>query len=353
MIVRILQEHSERYPEMQIQDAAKLLYQSEFGGGHMIADAAGSLKRIQEEYESLEAADKKRPVRLEPIGGGMSRVYLSCLFGGLKAEVLNRMFVESSNHVKGTVSGLEEKIRECLSACREGRLPYPAAEAENFFRSWRRRGYPAIGHSDAYRKLYRPAYRVVEDFYALVCRAVWEIDRGTRASGRKRPFLVGIDGMSAGGKSTFGRLLRENFPDSNLFHMDDYFLQPYQRTKGRLAEAGGNVDYERFKREILLHLTDRKGIVYRAYDCSAKSLGPEIKVPQKPLAVIEGVYSQHPYFGDIYDLRVFLETSEKRQRERIEKRNGREMLKRFVEEWIPMENRYFDVFQIKEKSDLK
>ena len=32
--------------------------------------------------------------------------------------------------------------------------------------------------------------------------------------------------------------------------MDDYFLQPYQRTEERLAEPGGNVDYERFKEEI-------------------------------------------------------------------------------------------------------
>ena len=32
----ILLEHFHRYPQMQLQDAVKLLYQSEFGGGHMI-----------------------------------------------------------------------------------------------------------------------------------------------------------------------------------------------------------------------------------------------------------------------------------------------------------------------------
>ena len=37
--------------------------------------------------------------------------------------------------------------------------------------------------------------------------------------------------------------------------MDDFFLQPKQRTKERLEQAGGNVDYKRFKKEIVHFLT--------------------------------------------------------------------------------------------------
>ena len=40
------------------------------------------------------------------------------------------------------------------------------------------------------------------------------------------PFIVAIDGMSASGKTTLGKQLHEHFPDSNLFHMDDFFLRP-------------------------------------------------------------------------------------------------------------------------------
>ena len=32
---RILREHAERYPLMQPTDAVKLIYQNEFGGGHL------------------------------------------------------------------------------------------------------------------------------------------------------------------------------------------------------------------------------------------------------------------------------------------------------------------------------
>ena len=42
----VLKEHLDRYPKMQPQDVVKLLYQGEFGPGHMIKDPAASLKRL-------------------------------------------------------------------------------------------------------------------------------------------------------------------------------------------------------------------------------------------------------------------------------------------------------------------
>lgn len=165
-------------------------------------------------------------------------------------------------------------------------------------------------------------------------------------------YVIAIDGMSGSGKTTLGELLHKEFPDSNLFHMDDYFLQPHQRTTERLSEVGGNVDYERFMDEIILHLNDRTGISYHKFNCQTQLLSPAIRVPWKPLVIIEGAYSQHPYLGEPYDLRIFCEISEEEQRNRILIRNGPEMLKRFATEWIPKENAYFKKYQIREKSGL-
>lgn len=170
---------------------------------------------------------------------------------------------------------------------------------------------------------------------------------------RIHPFVVAIDGMSASGKTTLGELLHQEFPESNLFHMDDYFLQPHQRTPERLSEVGGNVDYERFMDEIILHLDDKDGLSFRKFDCQTGLLGSEIHVPWKPLVIIEGAYSQHPYFREPYDLRIFSKISEEEQKKRILKRNSPEMLTRFVNEWIPKENDYFKYYNIKEKSGLQ
>lgn len=184
---------------------------------------------------------------------------------------------------------------------------------------------------------------LIAELYRKICEMIQKAEN-------EPPFVIAIDGMSTSGKTTLGRLLHENYPESNLFHMDDYFLQPHQRTSERLSEVGGNVDYERFKDEIILHLKDKAGLSYRKYDCHTQTLGSAIHVPWKPLVIIEGSYSHHPYFGNPYDLRVFCEISEEEQQRRILKRNGPEMLKRFVNEWIPKENEYFEYYNIKEKA---
>ena len=341
-MINILKEHLESYPDMEIQDAAKLLYQSEFGGGHMITNTEKSLERIQEEYTSLKSDILDALPLTESIGNGISRIYLSSLHHGLKAETLNEMFVRSAEHKKGSVEGLESKIYLFLKACHDQVLPFAEADAATFFDDWKLQGYPAVSHSEIYRNSHHPAYRVVEESFAKVCDIICRIQES-----KEKPFLVAIDGMSGSGKSTLGELLHKNFPESNLFHMDDYFLQPHQRTKERLAEIGGNVDYERFKEEIIDHLNEREGLDYQPYNCCTQSLETVVHVPWKPIVIIEGSYSQHPSFGNIYDLKIFCEISDEEQKQRIINRNGERMWKRFEEEWIPKEHAYFEKFQVK------
>ena len=152
--------------------------------------------------------------------------------------------------------------------------------------------------------------------------------------------IVAIDGKCTSGKTTLASQLAEIY-DCNVFHMDDFFLRPEQRTPERFAEVGGNVDYERFQEEVLLPLKTGKAFSYRPFDCSTFTLAAPVTVAPKKLNIIEGTYSHHPYFGNPYDLKILLTIDEKTQRRRILDRPDF-LHKRFFEEWIPMENRYFD-----------
>ena len=167
----------------------------------------------------------------------------------------------------------------------------------------------------------------------------------------KEQILIAIDGKCASGKSTLGLYLKNKW-DANLFHMDDFFLQKHQRTEERLAEIGGNVDYERFKEDVLVSLLRGEEIAYQRFDCSSLELQGVNKRKPKKINIIEGSYSQHPYFGDVYDLKVFMEIDSDSQLANIRKRNGEQNLSMFVERWIPKELAYFEKFGIKEKSDL-
>ncbi len=167
----------------------------------------------------------------------------------------------------------------------------------------------------------------------------------------KEQIQIAIDGKCASGKSTLGLYLKNKW-DANLFHMDDFFLQKHQRTEERLAEVGGNVDYERFKEDVLIPLLRGEEIAYQRFDCGSLELQSVNKIKPKRINIIEGSYSQHPYFGDVYDLKVFMEIDSDSQLANIRKRNGEQSLPMFVERWIPKELDYFEKFGIKEKSNL-
>lgn len=158
--------------------------------------------------------------------------------------------------------------------------------------------------------------------------------------------IIAIDGVCGGGKSTLGEALAAKY-ECNLFHMDDFFLRPEQRTRERYEEPGGNVDYERFQEEVLSRLSDEGGLSCRPFCCHTMAFGETVRVQKRRLNIIEGAYSCHPYFGDVYQARFFVEASPEVQRKRLLAREGRERYQRFVREWIPMENRYFESFAIR------
>ena len=366
----ILQKHFKTYPKMQVTDAVKLLYQSEFGGGHMIANPTKSLNWIKNEWAQMRGAGSAEAARdagevageseegagvlpsgcyevLEYIGGGICRVSLQALADGLAPETLNQMFVKTADRTVGSVEAFEKKLDMLRELCAEGKAPFSAEALEQYLETYKAEGYPPVSHSEVYRENYHPSYRVVSTSYTRYYHVLREIDRALAEAGANEQVVISVDGMCGSGKSTLGRILEEIY-DCNLFHMDDFFLRPEQRTPERFAEPGGNVDYERFKEEILDHIGDVSGFTYQIYNCGIQALDGYVTVPYKKLNIIEGAYSNHPYFGSPYDLKFLCKITPEEQLNRILKRNGPEMLERFKAVWIPMENRYFEEFAVED-----
>ena len=328
----ILRVHEARYPGMRAQDYIKLLYQSEFGGGHLIADREMALKRLKKEIEECKGVPA---AEYESIGGGLGRLYLPAQ--GLSAETTLGLFIEACRP-RGTMEGMLEK----LSVLEE---MHPEMKAE--IDAYRAKGCPMQSHSEEYRALYAPAYRLVPESAARFMPLFRAVDR---LLAEKEYVRVAIEGRAASGKSTLGELLGRVY-GANLFHMDDYFLPFERKTPERLAEPGGNVDYERAYEEIISRPKDAE-ILWRPFDCSVQGLGEWVRTAPKRLTVVEGCYSMHPSLRDGYDLTVFLDIDPERQSARIMKRNGPGMHARFVNEWIPLENRFFDGLEIRKEADL-
>lgn len=168
---------------------------------------------------------------------------------------------------------------------------------------------------------------------------------------QKGHVTIAIDGRCGSGKTTLANKLKAYF-DCHIFHMDDFYLQVYQRTKERYNEPGGNVDRERFKKEVLEPLNNQQDVLYRPLDCSSMSISEGTVYPYKPINIIEGSYSCHPELIDDYDLTIFVDIDESLRHKRIEERNGKEALNMFVKKWIPLEEKYFSCFDIQNYCDF-
>ncbi|MCM1538521.1 MAG: hypothetical protein NC254_08990 [bacterium] len=168
----------------------------------------------------------------------------------------------------------------------------------------------------------------------------------------KKPVIIAIDGRCGAGKTTLAARLHEENGWS-VFPMDDFFLREEQRTKERFAQPGGNVDHERFLEEILHPLqSGERVIAYRPFDCKQRALAGAVSVAAGAVNIVEGSYSCHPALWDAYDLHVFMDVGKEEQERRIQKRNGKDGAVLFAERWIPLEERYFDTYRVRERCEL-
>ncbi len=337
----ILAAQAARYPKMRPQDAVKLLYQNEFGGGHIIASPEASLRFLQEEFDRLPDREAGDSPAWEPIGGGMGRLFLR----GLKREWLpavNRLFVAGAALQKGGMEGFTRKLALLEAAAAAGRMPFTAGELADFLAVYRQNGCPMVSHSPDYREAYRPAYRILPERYLHLLGLFVEIERHIAEEGR---LVLAIDGRCGSGKSTLAAMISEIYGAPTV-HMDDFFLPPAMRTEERLAEPGGNFDRERFLAEAAPGLRSGESFSYRAFDCSKMALGEYRAVPARSFTIVEGSYCQHPALLPLYGMRIFVTCPPEVQKRRIFDRSGAALYPRFVREWIPMEERYFETFAV-------
>lgn len=339
-----LLNHYKKYPRLKIEDIFKFIYQGAFGCEHMVPSLDIATERIIKEHSLC--FDNEYPC-IENLNQDFCRVNLSCLSLGLSPQTLGKLFYLSARKETKGKEALEKMINATMELIKEGLLPFTLEEFEKRSQEWKKQGYCSLHHSTTFHSLYNPQYRVISKEYIPLLPLLTKIDTILK----EKNLTLAIDGGSASGKTTLSSVLSQIY-DATIFHMDDFFLTPQMRTQERLSEVGGNVDHERFLSEVLLPLSQAKKIKYRAFDCSTQGFKEEITVYPKSLVIIEGAYSMHLNLEKYYDLSVFLDIDKDLQKKRILKRNTKEFAKRFFEEWIPLEEIYFEKTDIKNRCEI-
>ena len=156
----LILEHYKKYPLMEIEDLFKFLFQSSFGCEHMVSSLEGAIEYIRLESEKI--SDEKADGELiDCLDGDYVRVHLSCLKRGIDVDTLGKLFYLSAKSETDGKAKLEEKLSIARVLICETALPFLLCDFDAAVEKWKDLGYPAIHHSEKFRREYRPAYRII------------------------------------------------------------------------------------------------------------------------------------------------------------------------------------------------
>ena len=327
----ILMEHKKRYPMMTSQDYVKLCYQSEYGPRHMLENCDSALAYIDREWSSIDSDTPNR--KPEYIGNDLCRFYMNkSEYSKEASQLLGELFYLTAKDHFGTYEGLYKRL-ECLDP-----------ENAEYIADYKSKGSPAVHHSRIYNENYKPHYRLIKWEYACYFKALLEIKK------LDKPAVIAIDGRCGSGKTSFASIIKTLF-DCNVFHIDDYYIPQEKRPVGWEKIPGGNIDFMRFKNEVVLPSKAGGTVQYRPYNCGTGEYMEAVSIEHKDLTIIEGSCSHHPLLSREYDLKLFLTCDKDTQKKRLMEREG-DYYKMFEKRWIPMEEFYFFTFDVPTYSDL-
>ncbi len=146
------------YPQLELQDLMKFLYQSSFGCEHLLSNPDTVKKQIQQELDTkLDTCNS-----IEYLDGDYVRLHLNY---GLSVNTLSTLFILSSQQEKNGKEQLEEKLQILIDMISNKELPFSLNNAKPTLLKWKEDGYPAIHHSNTFNQLYHPSYRLIHKKY--------------------------------------------------------------------------------------------------------------------------------------------------------------------------------------------
>lgn len=166
-------------PEARIEDAYKWLFQATRGGEHAAPDEAQARRWLEREWDDLDefgASD----LLVEPLRGDQAIVRLHLrpykVRGG-SLDALLRAFVDSAAEWTADASAFTVAwlaLGDALRGATYGDVT--RADWERLDAATEPQGYPAVHHSESYRRVRRPAYRILTG--AAAARLVRRLNRG-------------------------------------------------------------------------------------------------------------------------------------------------------------------------------
>jgi uridine kinase len=172
--------------------------------------------------------------------------------------------------------------------------------------------------------------------------------------------VLGIDGLSRSGKTTFVRCMEQFLKEENIsvciFHIDDYIVERKKRYNTGNEEwyeyFNFQWDVEMLTENLFKRLKDANELHLLAYEYSSDTHKlQKTSIPHTCLIIIEGVFLQRKEWRNFYDLIVYLDCPREKRFHRESEETQKNMDK-FEKRYWKAEEYYLKVFSPMGQADL-
>jgi len=163
-------------------------------------------------------------------------------------------------------------------------------------------------------------------------------------------FLLGIDGLSRSGKTTFAKSLRETLlkeqRDICLFHLDDHIVDRKNRYDTRNEEwheyyhLQWDVDYLRENLFAKLRMSGEINLPFYNIELD-KQLARAVLLPKNCIVIVEGVFLQRLQWREFFDFLVYLDCPRETRFSR-ETDSSQSNIEKFSNRYWKAEDHYLD-----------
>jgi hypothetical protein len=132
------------------------------GAEHAVSDEAGARKWLLDEFSHLGPGPEEPLIDTISPDGAMVRVHLRPFVQTKRnIEQLLTAFLQTACKFHGSTQQLESCGRNAALIAIEGVFPFSAGEVTAYMEQMRKKRFPTVHHSLAFKTEYHPAYRLV------------------------------------------------------------------------------------------------------------------------------------------------------------------------------------------------
>lgn len=322
--------HQNKYPALLVQDYLKLIFQSEFAGGHLIKSKDISLKFLESEASSIQSFKSKE--LYEYISDNIIRINIEpYLQNNLVIKNLNDLFFNSSL-LNYSGSLLNNKITTLEKLLYDQQKQFSDYYLINNFKQ-----NPTIfSHTNTYKENYHPHYRVISTELLPMKYRFLKFQNYLDSLDKSKLTIIAVEGKHTSGKTTICKMLK----NITLIHADDFF------SKTNL------LDYKLLE-QLITKLEIGKTIEYTVYDYTNDNYYQKTISNIQPIVIIEGIYCYSNNLKKYYNKLVYFEISKDLQISRLNlKIIDKTIINLYLTKWIPQETEYFNNNNFIESADI-